>query len=160
MAYTAEESGRTHWYSSFWTDTDSGLGRIPVWATSNCCAQLVAKKPSNESSTRVESGGYLRHIETSLPGKRLGASQVFVLAYPNPDAHHHVIETTLEPERITFEIGPLPAGRYCSRCVRGRNNRHAYRYTFADWGWTYFPAYMTRSWRYQSKVVEGNQSRT
>jgi len=127
----------------FWTDTDSelgpdsGLGPFQTVAHKLSCEDI--QPPRGE--IRVESNGRISGtLEHHAPESNWALLKVIVLAYPHPDTHHPVMETTLEPDGSKFEIGPLPAGKYILGAYVVRKVGTPDSYTLAHWGWTYFPS--------------------
>ena len=142
----------------FWTDTDppfrpdSGLGPFKAVAYKLSCEDI----PPLESEIRDESNGRISGtLEHHSPESDWALLKVFVLAYPNPDAHHHVMETTLEPNASTFEIGSLPAGQYILGACVVRKVGTPDRYSLADWGWAYFPGVYDPKLAQPIEVVAG-----
>lgn len=142
----------------FWTDTDaelgpdSGLGPFQTVAHKLSCEETHA--PGNDivaKSNRRISGT----LEHHSPENDWALLKVVVLAYPNPDVHHPVRETTLEPDASAFEIGPLPAGKYVLGAYVVRKVGTPDRYTLANWGWTYFPGVYDPNLAQPIEVVEG-----
>ena len=142
----------------FWTDTDSGFGPDSGLGP----FQTVAHKLSCEDASalhrniRADSNGRISGtLDHHSPESDWALLKVMVLAYPNPDWHHPVRETTLEPDASMFEIGPLPAGKYILGAYVVRKIGTPDRYTFADWGWTYFPGVYDPKLAEPIEVVEG-----
>ena len=131
-----------HGTARFWTDTDaklgpdSGLGPFRTVARKVSCEEARTLK----SEIRAESYGSISGtLEHHSPETDWALLKVIVLAYPNPDVNHPVRETTLEPEASKFEIGQLPPGRYILGAYVVRKLGTPDRYSFANWGWSYFP---------------------
>lgn len=142
----------------FWTDTDSGfgpdsgLGPFQTVAHKLSCEDAPALRDDNrvESNGRI-SGTLLHHA----PESDWAGLQVIVLAYPNPDGHHPLTETWLEPDASVFEIGPLPAGQYILGAYVVRKVGTPDRYSLAHWGWTYFPGVYDPKLAQPIEIVEG-----
>jgi len=81
------------------------------------------------------------------------------LTYPNPDLHKPAREITLEPSGTSFEIGPLPAGRYILGAYVVRRVGTSDRYSLADWGWTYYPGVYDPNTAQPIEVEEGKSVR-
>jgi len=142
----------------FWTDTDSGigpdsgLGPFQTVAQKLSCedAPALSRDSGVESNGRI-SGTLVHHASES----DWSGLEVIVLAYPNPDWHHPVMEKWLEPDASTFEIGPLPAGQYVLGAYVVRKVGTPDRYSLADWGWTYFPGVYDPKLAQPIEIVEG-----
>ena len=124
--------------------------------------QTVAHKlsceevPALHNDIGVESNGRIfGTLEHHSPESDWAGLQVIVLAYPNPDWHHPVRETWIEPDASTFEIGPLPAGQYILGAYVVRKVGTPDRYSLADWGWTYFPGVYDPKLAQPIEIVEG-----
>ena len=139
----------------FFTDTDSTLSRRdPLRSVAYKVKCEDARAP--EGDLRVESNGRISGtLEHHSPESDWGLLTVMVLAYPNPDWHHPVRETTLEPDASTFEIGPLPPGQYILGGYVLRKVGTPDRYSFANWAWTYFPGVYDPKLAQPIEIVEG-----
>lgn len=100
----------------------------------------VAPRGCARVDIRVESNGRISGtLEHHDPDSDWVMVKVFVLSFPNPDWHHPVAETTLEPRDTAFGIGPLPPGRYVLGAYVVKKIGTPERFSFANLGWTYFP---------------------
>jgi hypothetical protein len=139
----------------FFTDTDSTLSkRDPLGSVAHKlrCEETRA----SEGDIRVESNGRISGtLEHPSPESDWALLKVIVLSYPNPDVHQPERETTLEPDPSTFQIGPLPAGHYILGSYGVRKVGSPDRYTFANWGWAYFPGVYDPKLAQAIEVVEG-----
>jgi hypothetical protein len=110
-----------------------------------------------EGGNRVESNGRISGTLEHHPAKSDWALvKVFVLQFPNPVLNHPVMEKTLETNESAFEIGPLPPGRYLLGAYVVITLGTPDRYTFANWGWTYFPGVTDVSLAQPIELTEGN----
>ena len=138
----------------FFTDTDPISKRNPLQSVAHMlrCEHI----PAEESDLRVEPSGRISGtLEHHDPESDWALLKVMVLAFPNPDWHHPVRETTLEPDASTFEIGSLPAGQYILGAYVIRKVGAPDHYTLADWGWTYFPGVYDPQMAQPIEVAEG-----
>jgi hypothetical protein len=116
----------------------------------------VAPRGCAKVDIRVESNGRISGtLEHHAPESDWALVKVFALPLPNPDWHHPAMEKTLEPNEYTFEIGPLPPGRYVLGAYVVKKVGTPERYSFANWGWTYFPGVYDVNSAQPIEVVEG-----
>lgn len=139
----------------YFTDTDSQVSKRDA-------LRSVAQKlrcediPPLESQVPVQPTGRISGtLEHHSPESDWAGLQVIVLAYPNPDWHHPLRQTWLEPDSSTFEIGSLPAGKYVLGAYVVRKVGTPDRYSLADWGWTYFPGVNDPKLAQTIEVAEG-----
>ena len=100
----------------------------------------IAPKGCAKVDIRVESDGRISGIlDHPAPGSDWALVKVFALPVGESDWHRPMRETTLEPNVSTFEIGPLPAGRYVLGAYVVTKVNSGRGFTFADLGPFYFP---------------------
>jgi hypothetical protein len=113
-------------------------------------------QPRLDSTNRVEPSGRISGtLEHHAPESDWALVKVFVLQFPNPVLNHPVMEKTLETHDSAFEIGPLPPGQYLLGAYVVRKLGTPDRYTFANWGWTYFPGVNDANLAQPIAVAEG-----
>jgi hypothetical protein len=116
----------------------------------------LAPRGCAEVDIRVESNGRISGtLQHHIPESDWALVQVFVLQFPNPEPNHPVMEITLEPEATAFEIGPLPPGKYLLGAYVVKKIGTPDRFTFANWGWTYFPGVNDPNLAQPIEVAEG-----
>jgi hypothetical protein len=117
---------------------------------------IPESQPRLYRSIRVEpSGRIFGTLEHHAPESDWALIKVFVLQFPNPVLNHPVMEKTLETNDSTFEIGPLPPGQYLVGAYVVQTLGTPERYTFANWGWTYFPGVTDVNLAQPITVAEG-----
>lgn len=100
----------------------------------------IAPKGCAKVDIRVESDGRISGIlDHPTPGSDWAMVKVFALPVDETDWHRPMRETTLEPNVSTFEIGPLPAGRYVLGAYVVTKINSGRGFSFADLGPLYFP---------------------
>jgi hypothetical protein len=100
----------------------------------------IAPKGCAKVDIRVESDGRISGIlDHPAPGSDWAMVKVFALPVGETDWHRPIRETTPEPNASTFEIGPLPAGRYVLGAYVVTKISSGNGFTFADLGPFYFP---------------------
>jgi hypothetical protein len=100
----------------------------------------IAPKGCAQVDIRLESDGKISGIlNHPAPGSDWALVKVFALLIGESDWHRPTRETTLEPTASSFEIGPLPAGRYVLGAYVVTKVNSGSGYSFADLGPFYFP---------------------
>jgi hypothetical protein len=116
----------------------------------------VAPRGCAKVDIRVESNGRISGtLEHHSPESDWAFVKVFVLQFPNPVLNHPVREMDLELGDSAFEMGPLPPGKYILGAYVVKKIGTPDRFTFADWGWTYFPGVSDMNIAQPIEVAEG-----
>lgn len=102
-------------------------------------ADVVAKGCA-QVDIRVESNGRISGtLDHPTPGINWVFVKVFALPLSDSDWRRPMRETTLELNASTFELGPLPPGKYVVGAYVVTKISSGNGYTFADMGPFYFP---------------------
>jgi hypothetical protein len=116
----------------------------------------VAPRGCAKVDIRVESNGRISGtLDHRPPASDWALLKVFVLPFPNPDWRHPAMEKTLELNESTFEIGPLPPGRYVLGAYLVKKIGTPDRYSLADFGRNYFPGVWDPNLAQPIDVAEG-----
>jgi hypothetical protein len=100
----------------------------------------VAPKGCARVNIRIEPNGRISGtLDHPAPGSDWVLVKVFALPVSESDWHRPTREATLEPNASTFEIGPLPAGKYVLGAYVATKISTGTGYTFGDLGPFYYP---------------------
>ena len=100
----------------------------------------TAAKGCAQVNIRIESNGRISGtLDHPAPGGDWVLVKVFALPVSESDWHRPTRESTLEPNATTFEVGPLPAGRYVLGAYVAVKISTGNGYTFGDLGPFYYP---------------------
>jgi hypothetical protein len=100
----------------------------------------IAPKGCAQANIRVESNGRISGaLDHPAPGSDWVLVKVFAPPVSESDWHRPTRETTLEPNASTFEIGPLPSGKYVLGAYVAVKINTDNGYTFGDLGPFYYP---------------------
>jgi hypothetical protein len=100
----------------------------------------IAPKGCALVNIRLESDGRISGtLDHPSPGSDWVLVKVFALPVSESDWHRPTRESTLDPNATTFEIGPLPSGRYVLGAYVAVKISTGNGYTFGNLGPFYYP---------------------
>jgi len=100
----------------------------------------IVPKGCAQVDIRVESNGRLSGtLDHPAPRDDWAFVRVFALPVSESDWHRPAREATLEPNASTFEVGPLPAGKYLLGAYVTTKISTGSGFTFGDLGPFYYP---------------------
>ena len=116
----------------------------------------IAPKGCAQVNIRVESNGRISGtLDHPAPGNDWALVKVFALPVSESDWHRPAQEATLEPNASTFEVGPLPAGKYVLGAYVAVKITAGNGYTFGDLGPFYYPGVTGINGAEPIEVAEG-----
>jgi hypothetical protein len=116
----------------------------------------VAPKGCAQVNVRIEANGRISGtLDHPTPGSDWVFVQVFALPISESNWHLPTRETTLEPNASTFEVGPLPAGRYILGAYVTTKISTGNGYRFGDLEPFYYPGVTGIKSAEPIDVVEG-----
>lgn len=100
----------------------------------------LAPKGCAQVNIRVESNGRISGtLDHPVPGADWVLVKVFAMPISESDWHRPTRETSLDPNASTFEVGPLPPGKYVLGAYVAVKISTANGHTYSDLGPFYYP---------------------
>jgi hypothetical protein len=116
----------------------------------------IASRGCAQVNIRIETNGRISGtLDHPAPGSEWVLVKVFALPISESNWRRPTRETTLEPNASTFEVGPLPAGKYILGAYVATKVSTGNGYTFGDLGPFYYPGVTGIKGADPIDVVEG-----
>jgi Tissue inhibitor of metalloproteinase len=130
--------------------------RDGVYVYPLCSTVEIAPKGCAQVNVRIEANGRISGtLDHPTPGSDWVLVKVFALLISESNWRRPTRETTLEPNASTFEVGPLPAGRYVLGAYVVTKISTGNGYTFGNLGPFYYPSVTGIKGAEPIDVVEG-----